>query len=67
MNVPELNKTFTDRELKLMINVLDYTNGDSQAGLPGHNLIVIIGKLLEVIDISENNIRDAITENEIPF
>ena len=63
-----LEETFTDRELKLLINVLDYSNADYQAGLPGHNLMIVISKLLGIIDITREDINNVISVNdEIPF
>lgn len=35
---------FDERELRLILNCVNYANGDP-AGLPGHNLMVIVAKL----------------------
>lgn len=36
---------YTERELRLMINCIEYRDGDP-AGLPGHNLMMLVAKLL---------------------
>jgi hypothetical protein len=42
------NNVFTGRELGLIINSVDYAN-DKPYGLPGHNLCIIIFKLVNII------------------
>lgn len=39
-----VKQVFTDRELRLIQNCMNYAQGDP-AGLPGHNLMLIIAKL----------------------
>ena len=38
-------ETFTPRELRLITNCIQYAAGDP-AGLPGHNLMIIVDKLV---------------------
>ena len=42
----------TERELRLIANCREYTNGDP-AGLPGHNLMIIVAKLADVLGIDK--------------
>ena len=42
-------KHFDDRELRLIKNCQNYTIGDP-AGLPGHNLMIIIAKLVYALE-----------------
>lgn len=40
---------FTERELRLIANCEAYTKGDP-AGLPGHNLMIVVAKLSQLLD-----------------
>lgn len=52
-------RDFDKRELRLIKNCCDYAKGDP-AGLPGHNLMIIISKLVDEsqIDIAIYGKRD---------
>ena len=39
----------TEREVRLIQNAIAYANGDP-AGLPAHNLMLIIAKLRDILD-----------------
>ena len=41
---------FNDRERRLIRNCINYERNDP-AGLPGHNLMVIVAKMAEMLDI----------------
>jgi hypothetical protein len=47
---------FTERDLRIMENCKDYYDGDP-AGLPGHNLMMIIGKLMHEYAIMEDMVE----------
>lgn len=42
---PYVADFFTERELRLMLNCIEYRDGDP-GGLPGHNLMILVAKLL---------------------
>ena len=44
--------SITERELRLIANCREYANGDP-AGLPGHNLMMIVAKLADVLSIDK--------------
>jgi hypothetical protein len=44
-----LKETFDERELGLIQNCIDYACGDTPSGLPGHNLMIVIDKLVRII------------------
>ena len=54
-----LNDKFTERELRMILNCLHYAD-DDPAGLPGHNLILIITKLASDAGIDEEAINHAL-------
>lgn len=56
--------SFTDREMRLIINSLDYATGDP-AGLPGHNLMVIIAKMAAALKISKSDISEALMKQKM--
>ncbi len=43
---PYIADYYTERELRLILNCIEYRDGDP-AGLPGHNLMLLIAKLVE--------------------
>lgn len=43
-------RIFTDRELRLIENCKSYTS-NNPAGLPGRNLMIIISKLVDIMDV----------------
>lgn len=44
----------TKRELNLLINIYDYMDADSQGGLPGHNLMVLVSKLMGIMQVERD-------------
>lgn len=54
-----LKDTYTERELKLILNCLHYAD-DDPAGLPGHNLLLIVSKLALDAGIDEQAILHAL-------
>jgi len=56
-----LTKTFTERELRLMLNCIVYAEMDP-AGLPGHNLMIILAKLCVETAIDGIAIKHALGE-----
>jgi len=59
-------KTFSEREIRLIGNCRAY-NANDPAGLPGHNLLIIIAKMAGMLDIlvqtqSVNSFRKATRE-----
>ena len=68
-----LEKYFSDRERLLISNCIVYTD-NQPAGLPGHNLMVIIEKLFAVARYGYNSMPDkakrkldAFSENQIKY
>ena len=56
--------TFTDREKLLIENCITYTENDP-AGLPGHNLMLIIYRMSKLLDqIGDNFIFDLTTSDD---
>lgn len=51
---------FDDRELNLWENVKNYTDAKFQAGLPGHNLMVMMAKMGKVLDEYEAGKRGVV-------
>lgn len=58
-----LSARFTERELVLLRNCLSYAEGE-QGGLPGHNLMVLIGKLLNMAEIDDTLLVKASKEKD---
>ena len=46
---PPWRQQFDARQLRLIQNCRDYAEGDP-AGLPGHQLMLIVAKLVEILD-----------------
>jgi len=42
---------FTDRELMLIVNCIDYYSSEKQGGLPGHGLMLLVAKLALISDL----------------
>ena len=61
-----LANMFTEREGRLIDNCQLYAANDP-AGLPGHNLMVVIAKLCELYSISGKDILHANWAQEPPF
>jgi hypothetical protein len=66
INVEDFN-IFDERELRLIKNCINYTNNDP-AGLPGHNLLVIVAKLMKMLEnpsdsYIETVIREVLTRS----
>lgn len=57
--------TFSDRQLRLIHNCTTYASNDP-AGMPGHNLGIIISKLVTVIKELENELGEIILSNMTP-
>ena len=55
----------TERELQLLINIDDYLNADSQAGLPGHNLMVLVSKLMGIMQVERDEVWPDYSDEEI--
>lgn len=56
-----LQSQFTDRELKLILNSMDYAQDeDKQGGIPGHNLLIVIGKIMNMVFIDRDMVINAI-------
>jgi hypothetical protein len=45
-------KLFDDRQNRLIDNCVEYADGDP-AGLPGHQLMLIIAKMADILDDAE--------------
>jgi hypothetical protein len=58
-DVPE----FTEREIRLIKNCRTYVQ-DDPAGLPGHNLMIIIKKFADLLDANEIDIIVEGSNNE---
>ena len=50
---------FTERELRLIANARTYAENDP-AGLPGHNLLLIIARLSEALDTLANRLVSSV-------
>lgn len=53
--------SFSEREMQLMLNCITYASA-SPAGLPGHNLMLIIAKLVNALGVNANDIRGALDQ-----
>jgi hypothetical protein len=47
-----MGQTFTKREQRLVDNCIEYEEGDP-AGLPGHNLMILVAKLAKVAGLKD--------------
>lgn len=54
-----LTSKLSERELRLVRNCMRYAK-DDPAGMPGHNLAVIVSKMMEIMQIDEAIVQDAI-------
>lgn len=54
-----LKETFDKRQLRLILNCIDYADSDP-AGLPGHNLMVIVSILAKAKNIDRFELMAAI-------
>lgn len=63
MIVAQLANHFTTRELRIMLNCISYGENDP-AGIPGHNLLMIVTKLLGLTSITKELIHAAIVERQ---
>lgn len=52
-----------ERTITLLNNVLEYAYGDP-AGLPGHNLMILIGKMAKILDEYETGKRGVVVERQ---
>lgn len=46
---PDWTTHFDDRERRLINNCVDYATSDP-AGLPGHNILIIVAKMVKLLD-----------------
>lgn len=53
---------FEEREWRLITNCRVYADNDP-AGLPGHNLMLIVSKMADLLDSSEKNVKWAVGYN----
>ena len=49
----------TDREQKLVNACIDYAENNAEAGLPGHNLMILINKFSEENAMYQVDLEDA--------
>lgn len=52
-----------ERGINLLNNVLEYAYGNP-SGLPGHNLMVMIGKMAKILDEYETGKRGVVVERQ---
>ena len=55
-----LESELNERELALIINAMEYAESDCQGGLPGHNLLLLISKLLYIMQVNKSNVKTAL-------
>lgn len=55
-----LESELNERELALIINAMDYAESDCQGGLPGHNLLMLISKLLYIMQANKVHVAEAL-------
>ena len=60
-NIGVMSKKLDARELRLVRNCLVYRDEDP-AGLPGHNLMIIIGKLIDMLNLDEKDLTALIDQ-----
>jgi len=58
---PFIADFFTARELRLVANCVEYLDGDP-AGLPGHNLMLLVAKLAQHCSMTEGDRLDELIE-----
>lgn len=58
LRVNSLREVFSERELQLILNCDSYARG-KPAGLPGHNLMLIISSLINLLGTNQTEIRSA--------
>lgn len=54
-----LRTHFDEREAALIKNAVDYAKSDNPAGLPGHNLMLIISKLIDMLGLEPEEFSHA--------
>ena len=54
---PYVADYYTRRELRLMLNCIAYRDGDP-AGVPGHNLMILVAKLAGDNDLTEDRLYE---------
>jgi len=57
-----LQSELSERELALIVNCMDYSVAEHQGGLPGHNLMLVIAKLLNVMQLDKDLVSKALNE-----
>ncbi len=55
---------YTDREQTQVEFALNYANNFQEAGVPGHNLFLLIAKLAEELALVKGNLREAYRQIE---
>lgn len=59
-----LASELSERQLKLITNSTHYANSEYQGGLPGHELMLTIAKLMEIMQIDNSLVLKALQEIE---
>lgn len=57
-----LQAELSERDLQLILNCMDYAAAEHQGGLPGHNLMLVIAKLLNVMQLDKDLVSKALNE-----